>query len=271
MPLIINGKPAAIPDADKVHDAIAFKPGTNKNTRKQTEPWHGLGIHWTGGERGADAIRDVLLDRKLSIHFCCEPSGRLVQLADLTTRCAHIGSPGNGRFIGVETSCRGFASKEDWEAAAKIDPTLRVRDDLDWATPRDTYADMIDGYRARFAGFNLEQVRSLIWLAETTAGIFQFPRQVPARKMTLDQIKRIDWPVPNPEAFVVEFNGALWMPAFDRDPGEGPTSRAATWRGALGHFHVHPNKMDPGTQVMYALWSEGWNPANKKLPDATPL
>jgi len=268
--LIINGKPSTVPDADKVHDNIIFKPGTNKNTRKQDGRWRGLGIHWTGGERGADAVAGVLLNRELSVHFVCEPSGRLVQLADLTTRCAHI-SGGNGRFLGVETSCRGFATKEDWEAAAKIDPTLRVRDDLDWATPRDTYTDTIGGGRGRFAGFNLEQVRSLIWLSETMAGIFQFPRRIPARKMTLAELHKIDWPMPNPEDFLVEHDGFTWMPAFDRDIATTPKGLLRSWEGVLGHFHVHDTKLDPGTQIMYALWAEGFNPAGKLLPNATPL
>lgn len=266
MALMMNGKPVGIED-DRVVDQIVFEAGTNKNTRRQTLPWHGLGIHWTGGERGVEGVSSVLLKRELSIHFICEPSGRLVQTADLATRCAHIGSPGNDRFLGVETSCRGFATKEDWAAAALVDPTLREREDIDWETPRDTYRDKIGGHSANFAGFNKDQLISLVWLSETLAGVCNFPRQIPARVISSVELEATNWPFPNVQDFVVEHEGHLYMPDFSRDP----TKRAATYRGVLGHFHVHANKMDPGTQIMYALWAEGWNPAARKLPKATTL
>jgi hypothetical protein len=267
MSMIMNGKP--IEDTGQVVENIIFKPGTNKNTRKQLHDWMGLGIHWTGGERGAEAVGKVLADRELSIHFICEPSGQLVQTADLSTRCAHIGSPGNDRFLGVETSCRGFATKEDWEAATKIDPSLRAREDIDWETPRDTYVDKIDGNSARFAGFNKAQLISLIWLAETLAGVCHFPRAIPYREISRAEVDATNWPVPNVADFLVEIGGKLYMPDFSRDPSK--KGRALTWKGVLGHFHVHKNKMDPGTQIMYALWAEGWNPAKKALRGATTL
>jgi hypothetical protein len=78
-----------------------------------------------------------------------------------------------------------------------------------------------------------------------------------------------NWPVPNVADFLVEIGGKLYMPDFSRDPSK--KGRALTWKGVLGHFHVHKNKMDPGTQIMYALWAEGWNPAKKALRGATTL
>ncbi len=272
MALIVDGKPVGIED-DRVVDHIIFKPGTNRNTRSHRGvPWHGLGIHWTGGERGYEGVTGVLAARNLSIHFVCEPDGRLVQTADLFTRCAHIGSPGNDRFLGVETSCRGFATPEDWVKAKQLDPTLREREDIDWETPRDTYRDKIGDNFANFAGFNKEQLISLIWLSETLAGVCDFPRQIPARVITSAEVDATNWPFPNVADFLVEHDGKTWMPDFSRDTSKHPVkSRAGKWRGVLGHFHVHENKMDPGTQIMYALWSEGWNPAAKKLPKATTL
>jgi hypothetical protein len=269
--LLIGGKPAQIPDANRVEDNIIFKPGFNKNTKAHEGTWHGHGIHWTGGEGSVDRLIRVLTERELGIHFACAADGRLVQLADLTTYCAHIGSPGNARFIGTETTCRGFATKEDWEEAARRDPDLRVREDIDWDAPRDAYVDTIAGNRARFAAFNPEQVRSLVWLSETLSGLFNFPRVIPARRITMEEMSKINWPFPNPERMLVSHGGATWMPLFDRDKRKIATSRAGTFRGTLGHFHVHEDKMDPGTQVFYALWAEGWNPAGKRLPGIIPL
>lgn len=275
MSIIMNG--SAIVQAKEVEENIIFKPGSNKNTRKHSDPdnpgallpWHGLGIHWTGGERGAAGVSATLEARELSIHFVLEPSGQLVQMADLATKCAHIGSPGNDRFVGLETSCRGFATKEDWAEAAKVDPTLREREDIDWETPRDTYTDKIGGHKANFAGFNREQIVSIIWLADTLAQVCHFPRTIPARVITDKELEATNWPLPNIQDFIVELEGQLWLPDFSRDPNK--KGRAATHRGALGHFHVHETKMDPGTQPLYALWAVGWNPTGKRLKGAVPF
>lgn len=271
MALILNGKPVtSIPDGDRVQDEIVFEPGM-PNTRGQLEPWAGVGLHWTGGERGWEGVTQTLLRARLSVQFIVETDGPIVQTADLTTRCAHIGGPGNGRFIGVEIVCRGYATQEDLAAARAADPTLRERDELDWQTPRDTYRDAIGGRAVHMAGFTVEQLRSAIWLCETLAGVVGFPRQVPARRVDCATWLAESHPVPNPEAFLVEHDGATWVPSFDRDPRKGPDGLAATWRGAIGHLHVHPQRHDPGTQVLYALWAEGWNPAGRPLYGAVPI
>lgn len=269
MALILNGRPVDMPDGDKVVDRIMFTPGINRNTRAHVGDWLGLGIHWTGGERGYQGVSSVLTARELSIHFILEPDGRLVQTADLATRCAHIGKPGNQRFIGLETACRGYATKADLAEAQLADPTLRARDDLDWTSPRDTYRDIIAGKGVHFAGFNPEQLRSLVWLAETLAVVLKFPRLIPARRIvgSVDSFLKRPSPLVDPAKLLVEHDGGLWWPDFERHGAKW----AAQYSGALGHFHVHKTKHDPGTQPFYALWAEGWNPAQKKLPGALPL
>jgi N-acetyl-anhydromuramyl-L-alanine amidase AmpD len=262
MTLLIDGQPY-LTDRKVKHD-IAFKPGM-QNTTRQTAPWHGFGIHWTGAENSSDRVIRTLLARGLSVQFIVEKDGTIVQTADLTTKCAHIGA-GNGRFIGVETVCRGFATRDDLLKAKLEDPTLRDRDELDWSEPRDTYTDTIGDKKVNLASFGPQQIESLIWLSMTLSERFGFPRIVPHRKVTDDDIvsemKRS--PLPNIEKYVITHHGSLWLPSFDRKPARF-MSRSSNYRGVLGHLHVHKTKCDPGTEVFYKLWAAGFNPAGHKI------
>lgn len=259
--LLINGKRAPIPDADRVRDAIAFAPGM-PNTTWQRGAWHGGGLHWTGAENAAARVVQTLRARNLSVHFVQEPDGEIVQTADLATRCAHIGI-GNPFFWGTEVVCRGFATKADLEEARRRDPTLRERTELDWATPRDTYRDVIGGRRVGLAAFNPAQVERLIWLCETLAGLLATPRVIPWRRVVPSDATLRAVPFPNASAYLVQHDGAWWLPAFDRDARR--LGRASTHRGVLGHLHLHDEKCDPGTAVFWALWVEGWNPSGLPL------
>lgn len=258
--LIVDG--ARIPGTERVREEISFKPGM-PNTRRQARPPRGLGIHWTGGENSWKTTRRVLENRELSVNFIEDEE--IVQTADVMTRCAHIGTPGND-FAGLEVKCRGYARKEDLAAAKLRDPSLRDRDELDWSSDRDLYADKIDGDLVRMAGFNTKQLENVLWLAETLAGVLKFPRAIPWRTVS-NPAEADALPFPNSHKLLVKGpDGLLYLPAFNRDPRKGSTSRAATHRGALGHFHIHETKHDPGTQIFYLLWSEGWNPAALKIP-----
>lgn len=264
MSLIYKGKPLGVHGEDKVHDDIIFTPGCNRNTSEFDELPRGPGIHWTGGERGAEGVARVLKRRRLSVHFVCESDGTLVQLADLWTRCSHIGRPGNDRFWGVETTCRGFATDKDLQEAKKRGASLRERTQLDWDVDRDVYRDQIGGHYTNFAAFNPEQINSILWLSETLAGVFKFPRQIPYIEISEKDIKKMKSSV-DVSKMVVEHEGKLCYPDLGRHPGRSRRSLAATHEGALGHFHIHKTKYDPGPQMMYAFWKEGWNPAGKKI------
>lgn len=261
MSLVINGVKSLF--TDRVKENIVFTPG-DPNTKYQPYAWKGMGLHWTGGEGNSDKVIRVLQARDLSVHFVVDKDGTIVQCADIYTRCAHIGSPGNGRFIGVETVCRGFATKEDLAMAKAKDPTLRDREDLDWLEQRDTYRDTIGSREVGMASFGPNQVESLVWLCEFFTDYYKFPRIIPARKVTSRDIELSDAPV-DVEKYVVKHDGALWLPLFDRDSRKGPKGRAATFAGTLGHFHIHKQKYDPGTEVFYALWAEGFNPAGQHI------
>jgi hypothetical protein len=260
--MLFNGKLVDYPGADQVVQDIAFRPGS-PNTTKQAKPWAGLGIHWTGGEGKPSVLKNVLKSRKLSVHFANPAEGRLIQFADLNTVCAHIGKA-NHRFIGVETTCRGYATKEDWQLASLDDPDLREREDLDWDVERDVYVDQIGGREVKMAAFNPSQIENLLWLSEALAHTFKYPRRIPWREATaLDA--HADTPIPGVD-LAITFGGKTYLPDFSRDVRL--KGRMATFSGTLGHFHIHPTKHDPGTQIWYRLWCAGWNPAEKiiKLP-----
>lgn len=250
--LIYKGAEVAGTESTRLLADLSFAPG-DPNTSAQLSSWHGVAIHWTGGERGYEGVRDTLRRARCSIHFVVEKSGRIVQLADLDTICAHIGKPGNRRFLGIEVVCRGFATPADMRGS-----DLRDRDELDWSESRDVYRDYVGRHRTGFAAFSPEQVRSVLILCETLAGVFGFPRLIPAAPAPkILRTSPLDWSL-----LVVQHEGKRWVPSMER----GGARLAAKHHGALGHFHTHDDKYDPGPQIMYALWCEGWNPAAKKLP-----
>lgn len=261
MALIIDGKPTTlIPDGDRVVDEILFTPGFNKNTKRFKKPPEGMVLHWTGAENPASRVARTLTNRNLSVTFVIEKDGTIVQLADVLTRTAHAGIA-NDRFMGVEIVSRGFASRADM----KGQKGLRDRTDIDWAEGRDVFKDTIAGKRINLATYYPEQVDSVLWLCETLAGLLMFPRLIPyeiAPGVQDERMKQIALPTGT---------GQLAVPVFNRDTrgkwsprGKG---RAITFSGVIGHFHVHKQKLDPGTQLFYALWAEGWNPLGKKLFD----
>lgn len=258
MSLILDGQ--RIPSTERVREHVVFEPG-DPNTRRFARRARAFGLHWTGAENRVERVIATLRSRRLSVHFGLERDGELLQLADLSTRCAHIGSPGNDGIVGLEAVSRGYAAKADLAAALADDPTLRDRSELDWSEPRDTYRDTIGGREVGMVAFDPRAIESMLWLAETLAGVLDFPRQIPACRVVPTDKLLASIPVSDPERLLIEYDGSLWLPSFERDLG-----LAATHRGALGHCHVHPTKNDPGTQPFYALWVEGWNPAQRKIP-----
>lgn len=259
--MFIKGKIVPMPnDTDiKFVSKIEFNPGT-PGTRVMLGPWRGVMIHWTGGERGADAVVKTLADNKLSVHFIVEEDGRIVQTADLSSRCSH-GGIGNGYYLGIEVVCRGYATKVDLAVAMLTNPDLRRRDFIDWSAKRDTYRDTIAGQSVHMASFNPAQLRSVVWLCETLSAHFKFPRAIPAAacKLTKEQIANL--PVRNAQRYIVSHKGINWLPSFDRDVQWRP----GNFRGAICHFHIHPTKHDGGTQPLWRLWELGWNPAEALL------
>lgn len=272
--LILNHQPVSdrIPDGDLVRELrddrgrFVFHPGVNVNTRARVQPIRQIVLHWTGGENPAINTARYLRDKAakgngLSVEFIVDKHGIIHQSADpLVTRCAHVGTPGNDHAIGVEITSRGFARPEDLQGE-----DLRERTEIDWAEPRDVYTDRIDGRRVRMVSYYPEQVQAVLWLVETLCGLLTIPRVVPWRRW----LSSPEVPLP-PHA--VPYRDGHVVPAFDRDPARHARGRAASFEGVLGHFHVHPRKCDPGTQLFYALWQEGCNPGGvRRRGDLQPL
>lgn len=266
--IVLDGSPILGIEGDRVDDRLVFTLG-KPNVYKRTEPWQGIVIHWTGGEGKASQVERTLVNRRLGIHFVVDADGSITQLADLALQVAHAGTPGNRRYIGIEVVCRGFATKDEWLKASKFQ-SLRERTELDWQTPRDLYTDVVGGYRVRMAAFNPKQLTSVVWLVETLCGVFNIPRRIPHTRIV--DVSKYKPPLPEltrqAMALPTGDGKTFYVPDVQRYPGKGRKSFAATFSGVLGHFHIHHQKLDPGTQVFYMLWTEGFNPLDKKLPHA---
>ena len=149
------------PESDRVVPLLdaqgryIFHPGVSKHTRTQDAVSRCV-VHWTGGTGDARRVGKTLMSRGLSIHYVVEPSGRIVQLAEHGTRCAHAGIANDGS-IGIEVVSRGY-------------PT-RAADEHD--------VHVIGGRRVRCLRWPDEQMRSVVWLVEALCGELGIPRVIP--------------------------------------------------------------------------------------------
>lgn len=87
-------------DGRALSPPIWWAPG-RPGARRRKAPARAVVFHWTGGSRGVEGVASTLRQRGLSIHFVVEPSGRVVQCADLDTVTLHAGAA-NEWSIGVE-------------------------------------------------------------------------------------------------------------------------------------------------------------------------
>ena len=149
------------PESDRVVPLLdaqgryLFCPGVNRNTRTH-DAVSRIVLHWSGGTGGAERVGRTLLKRGLSIHYVVEPSGRIVQLAEHGTRCAHAGIANDGS-IGIEVVSRGYPTRA--------------------ADEHDTY--VIDERRVRCLRWPPEQMHAVVWLVEALCGELGIPRVVP--------------------------------------------------------------------------------------------
>jgi N-acetyl-anhydromuramyl-L-alanine amidase AmpD len=134
-------------------------------------PW--IVGHWTGGERGAKPIYDVLQARKLSIHFTVDLAGTVVQHAPLDRRCSHAGSVGN-RGLGVEIANMGFPR-------------------ADGTSPRPFDVRVINGAKVRAVRYTDAELAAWVALCEWCAQAFGWPRQVPRELRQLTPAEAARW------------------------------------------------------------------------------
>lgn len=149
------------PESDRVVPLLdaqgrhLFYPGINKHTRTQDAVTRVV-LHWTGGTGDARRVGKTLMQRGYSIHYVVEPSGRIVQLAEHGTRCAHAGIANDGS-IGIEVVSRGYPTRA--------------------ADEHDTY--VIGDRRVRCLRWPAEQMHAVVWLVEALCGELGIPRSIP--------------------------------------------------------------------------------------------
>ncbi|MEO1077483.1 MAG: peptidoglycan recognition family protein [Bacteroidota bacterium] len=231
-------------------DGMWFTP-KHPNTFARKHPIDVVTIHWTGAENPAERVYKTLVSRRLSIHAIIERDGTIVQTADWQkTACAHVGNRRdrpvslNLRSIGIEVVGRGFATKGDLPRTRG----LRARDAADWAVTRPIYEAGISKRRKMLAGFTHRQVLSVLWLCDALTTTYDIPRIIPWK-----------YGPEGPQAR--SLGGNEWiLPAHDRDASHKPGSRRTSFRGVLGHYHVHATRWDPGPQIFNALWDRGYHP-----------
>lgn len=251
--LIKDKKP--ISGTEIVKQDIVFNP---PGVRKFSKNPRIVGIHWTGGEGSPETLKKVLKDRNCSIHFNVAANSDIWQFCDLSNRCVHIGSPWNDFSIGIEVTCRGYASPEDLEKARVKDKDIRDREKIDWQISRDFYSDVIAGDNVRMASFSKGQIDSILWLCDKLSVTLGISKIIPFKEISDPSLFKS--PVKNPSSLVVKKDGKYFVPNFDRN-----IDIADDFSGFIGHFHVHDTKHDPGTQPLIALWAAGWNPTGKPL------
>jgi N-acetyl-anhydromuramyl-L-alanine amidase AmpD len=120
-------------------------------------------LHWTGGSGLAPQVFRTLQQRKLSVHFCVEPSGRVVQYADASLRCAHAGAA-NGWSIGVEI----------------VNPASPAK-----TTGQRQVAETIHGKRVRYGAFTDAQLAATLDLTEALCRAYGLPLSAPSATTAL--------------------------------------------------------------------------------------
>jgi len=191
-------------------------------------------IHYdaAGTSRGCfRALHDV---RRLSIHFMLDLDGTIYQTLDLRERAWHA-TTSNDRSIGIEIANIGAyeLGKPDplsrWYSADSPTSTrisfpadigsggLLVRDFIPRPARGLPVLGEINGKMMRMYDFTPEQYESLIKLTVALTKIF--PNIAPDYPRSAD--------------------GSLETRAL-------PLDRLASYKGLLGHFHIQPEKADPG-------------------------
>lgn len=130
-------------------------PGLKHRPTTRSVVWH-----WTGAEGGAGRVYQTLVERRLSVHFCIERDGRLVQYCDTEARCSHAGAA-NGCAIGVEMVNRADMSRD----AGGIS--------------RELVRETIHGEETIATTFLPPQVSTALALAEVLSERYHLPMAVP--------------------------------------------------------------------------------------------
>lgn len=172
-------------------------------------------VHYTAGEGSGPDVYSVLHGRGLSVHFVIDPEGRVFQMADLHSHCAHA-SAVNDFAVGVEISNRG------------VPPASPKHPD------RVEYEDIARGQTHKFLDFYDVQKQAFFELAEYVTNELAVPRMLPLELIGTQPLGRRVLRIAIPEEQI--FGG----------PG------VAQFKGVCGHCHVPSTagKIDPGPAIL---------------------
>jgi N-acetyl-anhydromuramyl-L-alanine amidase AmpD len=119
--------------------------------------------HWTGGQGLAPQVFRTLRERGLSVHFCIDPDGAIMQYADASLRCSHAGLA-NSFTIGVEMTNPG------------------TRLDVIDGFQRERLVDAVHGRAVRYQAFTAPQLTSARALARSISLAYGLPLDIPREK-----------------------------------------------------------------------------------------
>lgn len=152
--ILVDGREVAC-DARVTASAHYRFSALGKRTDTRAICWH-----WTGGQGLAPQVFRTLRERGLSVHFCIDPDGAVMQYADASLRCSHAGLA-NGFTIGVEMTSPGTRT-------GVVDGFNRQHID-----------DTIHGRRVRYQAFTAPQITAARALARSLSLAYGLPLDVP--------------------------------------------------------------------------------------------
>jgi N-acetyl-anhydromuramyl-L-alanine amidase AmpD len=195
-----------------------------------------LVVHHDGCGRSRECFRVLHDERGLSCHFLVDVDGRVFQTLDVAERAWHA-TDANDVSIGVELASLGaFREPQDLETTPfDVSDTDNVKEH------RDFKRGIVNGRLLVQLNFTDKQYDALARLYATL--LRRFPKlklAYPIEESSADDGKK---------AFATALGGDVGVSrdAYpDVDTDKLTDARRRDFAGALGHFHVQSNKVDPG-------------------------
>lgn len=211
----ITGHP--IPTFDVADHKIEFKAGDGYNKKRTKDIELGV-FHWTGSENAVETMAETLRKRLLGVEYAISPMASLYQFCDMLEVDTADAGIVNSRSWGVEIVNQGVRSWDNlWREPRTRKPPMG---------PRPSYDTIIHGKKVRCWDFYTEQ------------------------KMTAFALnKLISEVVPTYRKDVQTYPGVLSSKSL-RGLQE---DKEANIYGAVGHYNITTEKLDPGPQFMKEL------------------
>lgn len=189
-----------------------------RSTHQRTQPVRGIVIHFTGGSGGPEQVYRTLRSR-VGPH---SPDGLSVHYVvgsdgEVVQMCAH------------DRVCLHAGVANEWSIGIEcVSPGIAMGSayaaEAKRGVHREVYIDRPRGgaHKVRMLDFTPPQTASLVLLVETLCDTLSVPRRVP-------------------------------MEGERYSPRQFTPAEFASYRGVLGHLHVHPTKTDPGGRIFETL------------------